>query len=155
MPSKQEELQWHEQAYRDFRSLADSVDPERFEEKWLDGRWGVRELVAHLAGWHNELSRAFERMARGERPAPEGANWEDVQHWNDIFAAGAQGKHKDQIMREFDEAVARFRELGAKLPDERFGLGKTANAIFQRTGTEHFYTTAEMIRNWLAQGTAA
>ncbi len=155
MPSKQDELQWHEEACRDFRSLVDGIDPQRFEEKWLDGRWGVREIVAHLTGWHQQLSMGLERMARGERPTPEGVDWTDVQHWNDIFAAGAQGKDKAQILQEFDEAVARFRQIGAQLPDDRFGPDKTANGIFRRAGSGHFPTHAAMIRDWLARRAAA
>lgn len=74
MPSKQDELQWHEEAYREFRSLVDKIGEPQFEEKWLDGRWGVREIVAHLAGWHRELGTGLERMSRGEHPSPEGVD---------------------------------------------------------------------------------
>ncbi len=155
MSSKQDELQWHEEAYRDFRSLVDAIDTERFEERWLDGRWGVREIVAHLAGWHRELGTGLERMSRGERPAPEGVDWSDVQHWNDVFAAGAQGKGKAQLVQELDEQVARFRRLGEQLPEERFGPGKTAGRMFDLAGTGHFRTHAAMIRGWLRQRAAA
>ena len=155
MPSKQDELRWHEEAYRDFRSLVDGIDPARFEERWLDGRWGVREIVAHLAGWHRELATAFERMAGGERPAPESVDWTDTQHWNDIFAAGAQGKGKAQMLGELDKEVARFRRLAEQLPDERFGPNKTASNIVERAGTGHFRTHAAMIRGWPQQRAAA
>jgi len=155
MSSKQDELRWHEEAYRDFRSLVNGIDPMRFEERWLDGRWGVREIVAHLAGWHRELATGFERMSRGERPAPEGVDWTDTQRWNDVFAAGAQGKDKAQILKELDEEEARFRRLGEQLPDDRFGPDKTANKMFERVGTGHFRTHAAMIRGWLQQRAAA
>ena len=155
MPSKQEELRWHDEAYRDFRSLVGEVDPEEFEERWLDGRWGVREIVAHLTGWHRELGGGLERMSRGERPAPEGVNWGDFQHWNDIFAAGAQGRGKAEILQELDREVARFRRLGEQLPEERFGPDKTASRMFDLAGTGHFRTHAAMIRDWLKQRAAA
>jgi hypothetical protein len=155
MPSKQEELKLHEQAYRDFRSLVESLDSRRFEEKWLDDRWGVREIVAHITGWHNEFSRGFERMKRGEPAAPEGVDWVDIQHWNDIFAAGAQGKDKAQILREFDEAVARFRKLAAELPEEFFGPEKTASGMMRHAGTSHFQTHTGMIMEWLRRKVVA
>ena len=151
MPSKQDELRWHEEAYREFRLLVDKIGEPQFEEKWLDGRWGVREIVAHLAGWHRELGTGLERMSRGERPSPEGVDWSDVQHWNDIFAAEAQGKNKAQVLRELDEQVARFRRLGEQLPEGRFGPGKTANTLFERAGSGHFRTHAAMVSDWLRQ----
>ena len=109
MPSKQDELRWHDEAYREFRDLVDGIDEPRFEEKWLDGRWGVREIVWHLAGWHREFATGLERMARGERPAPEGVDWSDVQRWNDSFAGGGAGQGQGA-------SAARIRRAGAALP---------------------------------------
>jgi hypothetical protein len=154
LSSKQDELRWHKEAYREFRSLVEEVDEQRFEDRWLDGRWGVREIVWHLAGWHRELSMGLERMGRGERPAPEGVDWGDVQHWNDIFAAEAQGKHKAQVLQELDDQVARFRNLAEQLPADRFGPGKTASRILDSTGTSHFRTHAAMIGDWLRERVA-
>jgi len=154
MSSKQDELRWHEEAYREFRLLAGEIDERRFADRWLDGRWGVREIVWHLAGWHRELGTGLERMVRGERPAPEGVDWTDVQHWNDIFAAEAQGKDKTQVLREFDEQVARFRRLAEQLPEDRFGPEKTASRMLDLAGTSHFRTHAAMIGDWLKQRAA-
>ncbi len=151
MPTKREELEWHENAYREVRSLVDSIEEPRFEEPWLDGRWGVREIVAHLAGWHREMGAGLERMTRGERPTREGVDWSDVQAWNDRFAREAQGKSKADVLREFDAAVARFREFGAQLPEERFGPGKTANGIIEGAGTNHFREHMAMINSWLVR----
>ena len=114
----------------------------------------MREIVAHLAGWHREFGTGLERMARGERPTPEGVDWSDVQHWNDVFAAGAQGKDKAHVLQEFDDQVARFRRLAEELPEERFGPGKAATRILDGAGTGHFRTHAAMIRDWL-KGRAA
>jgi len=155
MASKQDELRLHEDAYREFRSLVGAVDPVLFEERWLDGRWGVREIVAHLAGWHRELADGFERMLRGERPTPEGVDLTDIQHWNDIFAAAARDKDKAQILAEFDAQVERFRNLAAQLPDDRFGSSKTANKMFERAGTGHLRLHAAIIRRWLDLRVAA
>jgi hypothetical protein len=149
MPSKQDELRWHEEAYRGFRSLVEPIDELHFEEKWLDGRWGVRELVGHLAGWHRELGTGLERMLRGERPSPEGVDWTDIQHWNDIFAAEVRDKSKAQVMQVLDDQVTRFRRLGEQLPESRFGPGKTTSAMFERAGTTHFRLHGAMIADWL------
>ncbi len=151
MPTKQEELEWHNNAYREFRSLVDAIEEPRFEEPWLDGRWGVREIVAHLAGWHREVGAALERMSRGERPTPEGVDWSDFQAWNDRFAREAQDKSKAETLRALDEEVARFREFGARLPEERFGPGKTANRIIETAGTNHFREHIAMINGWLTR----
>jgi len=135
-------------AYADFRSTLEGLDEVQFETKWLDGQWGVREIVAHLAGWLGQLGGGLERMSRGERPAPAGVDWNDVQHWNDIFAHHAMGKQRAEVLRELEHALDAFKEAAAKLPDERFGEGKTANRMFDAGGIAHFKEHAAMIRAW-------
>lgn len=145
MSDKQRTLDWHRRAYREFRSLMRDIDEERFSEERIEGRWAVREIVAHLVGWHRVLGAGLERMARGERLTPEGVDWSDTEGWNDIFALEAREKSKAEIIRELDESVALFRRLGEQLPEDRFGPGKTASLVFERAGSVHFQTHSATI----------
>jgi hypothetical protein len=146
---KKQALEDLDEAYKDFLQTVDGLGEERFQEKWLGGRWGVREIVAHLAGWHRELRTGLERMYRGERTTPEGVDWSDVEGWNRSFAEAAAGKGKGEMLRELDEAVEGFKEAGRKLPEERFQRGKTAWTIFQNAGISHLREHMEEIRTWL------
>jgi hypothetical protein len=149
--SKQELLAELDRSYEEFRSVAEAVDDGDFEKVWLDGRWRVREITAHLTGWLGQLGAGMERMARGERPTQEEETpWTEVDKWNDVFADHAQGKRKDQVLAELQHAVDSFKEAAAKLPEERFGEGKTANQMFDLAGISHFREHAEMIREWRA-----
>ena len=136
------------QAYAEFRSTLDGLDEVEFETKWLDGRWGVREIAAHHAGWLGQLGGGLERMSRGEKPAPEGVDWTDVQHWNDIFAHHAMGKRQSEVLSELAHALDAFKEAAVKVPEERYGEGKTANKMFDLAGISHFKEHAAMIRAW-------
>src|SRR3989304_8456747 len=53
--------------------------------------WTVRDIVAHVAGWHREEIAMLERMARGERPVPESVDYTDDDAWNARFAAKWRG----------------------------------------------------------------
>ena len=55
-------------------------------------------------------------------------------------------------IRELDEAVARFRANAERLPEERFGPGKTASRILGENG--HFNTHAAQIRGWFVRQAA-
>lgn len=148
---KQQEFAALDSAYQEFRSVVDELDEKHFQEKWLDGRWGVREIVAHLTGWHREFAVGLERMGRGKRPAPEGSDWNAIQRWNDRFAAEAAGKGRAELLQELDRSVAHFKAMGETLPEERFGDGKTASVFFRNAGSEHFREHAAMIRTWLSK----
>jgi hypothetical protein len=134
-------------AYREFRQAVEGMSEEEFQRKFTaDGKWGTKEIVAHLTGWHGQLASGFERMARGERPVPEGEDWNNPDPFNEVFAEHATGKTKDQVLHELDAAVNHFKEAAAKLPDDRFGEGKTANKLFDGAGISHFREHLEDVR---------
>lgn len=148
MSTKQQLIRELDEAYRDFLSTLEGLDEHTFDRKWLDGRWGVREIVAHITGWHGQMGGGLERMARGERPTPEGVDWTKVDEWNETFANHVMGKRKEQVLDELEHSVNAFKEAAAKVPDDRFGEGKTANRMFDLAGIAHFREHAEMIRAW-------
>src|SRR5262249_4743929 len=83
MGAKQELLQQAEQEYDGLKAAIKGLDEPQMSEVWL-GTWGVREILAHAAGWHREMIPALERLGRGEPPYPEGA-YDDFDSWNARF----------------------------------------------------------------------
>ncbi len=150
MPDSRDDLLAEfDQSYGDFRAVLERLDEAEFEKIWLDGRWRVREITAHVTGWLGQMSAGMDRMARGERPSQEGETpWTEVDNWNETFAQHARGKRKGQILRELEAGANAFKESALKLPEDRFGEGKTANRIFEAAGAPHFREHAEMIREW-------
>jgi hypothetical protein len=146
--SKQQLLNDLYEAYREFLSTVDGLGEIEFETKWVDGRWGVREIVAHHTGWLGQLGGGLERMGRGERPTPDGVDWTEVDRWNAIFAEHARGKRQGEVLSELEHALRVFKEAAQKLPEERFGDGKTASRMVDLAGISHFKESAEMVRRW-------
>jgi hypothetical protein len=137
-----------EESFSEFRSTLDSISEPEFEKIFLDGKWRVREIAAHVAGWLGQFAGGMERMARGEKPSSHDLAWTEVDRWNDVFADHAQGKRKPEIIHELDQAFASFKQAAAKLPDDRFGEGKTVSRFFDLGGISHFREHTEMIRAW-------
>ena len=46
------------------------------------GTWGIREILAHITGWHREMIPVLERIARGEKPLADGVSYADLDGWN-------------------------------------------------------------------------
>jgi hypothetical protein len=148
MTTRDELIQRLDSAYEDYRSAIEDLGEPQFDKKWLDGKWGVREITAHITGWLGQLSAGLERMSRGERPAPEGEDWTQPDPYNAKFAEHAKGKKYDQILHELESGMESFKKAAMKVPEERYGEGKTANRIFDGAGIEHFKEHADMIRDW-------
>jgi hypothetical protein len=148
MTTREELTQRLDAAYQDYRSTVQDLDDQQLDKKWLDDQWGAREITAHITGWLGTLAGGLERMARGERPAPEGEDWNAPDGYNETFAEHAKGKDRDQILHELENALESFKAAAAKVPDDRYGEGKTANKIFDGAGIVHFKEHADMIREW-------
>jgi len=72
-----------------FDSLLDSVaglTEEQMKTVWY-GEWSVNQILSHISGWHREMVKAFDRIARGERPVPEDIDYSNFDSWNHGFAA--------------------------------------------------------------------
>lgn len=149
MTSRDQLIQRLDAAYLDYRSAIEDLDEPHFDKKWLDGRWGAREITAHITGWLGQLGGGLERMSRGEKPQPEGVDWvADGERWNATFAEHARGKKHDQILHELASGMESFKKAALLLPEDRYGEGKTANRLFDGAGIVHFKEHGDMIREW-------
>lgn len=131
--------------YQDYMDAVDGLNEEQRTKPFL-GTWSVREITGHIIGWQEQMTTGFERMAKGERPTPEGVDWSDVQSWNDKFAAGLGDRTAGELIEELDSRVENMITALQSLPDDRFGEGKTVNRMAQAAGFGHFEEHAPEIR---------
>jgi hypothetical protein len=134
-------------AYEEFVQAVEGLGARNFEQKWLDGKWGAREITAHLAGWLGQMGGGMERMSRGEKPSGT-HDWSNVDEWNATFAERVRGKRRHEVVYELDHALRSFKKAASGVPDDRFGEGKTANKMFDAAGAPHLREHAQMIRDW-------
>lgn len=119
---------------------------EKLTEVWL-GSWSARELLVHLAAWCDMMGLAYERMARGERPAPEGVDLSDTDAMNARYVEEAHGKSLAQVRKDLETGMARFEAAAKALPEDRFAEGKTAMRIMQ-TIAGHPLEHIDEVRAW-------
>ena len=150
MSTKQELLNEAARQYKAFHETIQGLNEEQMTEVWL-GTWSVRDIVAHMSGWHRELAPALERLARGERPVPEGKNYEaEVDAWNEKFASAKRDTAVADVLLELDASHEAFMHAAAQVPDARFVEGKTAWKIVDLNSATHYREHAEQIRGWRA-----
>lgn len=151
MSDKQHVQAEYEAALGAFRSAIAGLSDEQMAKPFLDS-WSVREVVGHLAGWHDQLGLGLERMAQGMRPAPDGVDLGDIQGFNKRFAADVATKTPSALLNDFDRSSKRFTDALAAIPDDRFGEGKTVNRIAAGAGYEHLREHADEIAAARAAG---
>ena len=146
MATKQQLLQQAEQEYDGLKAAIKGLDEVQMSQVWL-GTWGVREIAAHITGWHHEMVSALDRLGRGEAPYPIGA-YDDFDAWNARFVEARAGRSASEILSEMEASHRELMRAASHLPDEQFAEGKPAADMVDNAGPGHYREHAEQIREW-------
>ena len=146
MGAKQEVLEKAEQEYDGLKAAIKGLDEAGMSQLWL-GSWGVREILAHVTGWHREMIPALERLGRGEAPYPDGA-YDDFDSWNARFVEARKGRLSADLLREVDASHRELLSAASRLSDEHFGEGKPASGLVDGVAAGHYREHAGQIRQW-------
>jgi hypothetical protein len=133
--------------YKSFHEALHGLNEEHMTEVCL-GTWSIKDIVAHISGWHRQMGPALERIARGERPVPEGVSYDDVDAWNATFAAARRDADVADVLLELDKSHEYFMHAAATVPADRFLPGRTAWKIVDGNTAHHYHEHREQIAAW-------
>ena len=150
MPTKAEELTAMEAAFNSLMEIARPVDDAHGTWNEAHGTWSIVNLLQHMDGWLREMTPALERLARGERPTPEGTDYSDIDAWNAKFVEGRGDQTMAQALAAIEQSYAAFHAAADAVNADRFGDNKSANRLVDASGSHHFNEHAGDIANFLA-----
>jgi hypothetical protein len=160
---KAELLDWLQGEYRQWEALLDQIGEVRLDQPGVNGRWSMKDIVAHLTGWNRNLVARFQAAQRGEPepPPPWPADLEsddEINAW--IYEANRERSARevlDETHTVHQQLIAAIEGLSDEvriervepkfnlvwLGDERFLVGE----FF-----DHFHDDHEPdVRAWLAR----
>jgi hypothetical protein len=151
MTDKPTTLKLVDDEYQNLRNAIDGLDDAAMARVWF-GTWAAKDILAHVLGWEREMTGALERIARGERPTPEGVDYSDGDAWNAKFAAAYHGVSARTIVAAWQQVHMNYVRAAQAVPDERFGTkdGKpnTVNRLLETSGHGHYKEHAAEILEW-------
>lgn len=150
MTPKEELLNRAAREYKALHEALRGLNEEQMSEVWF-GTWSIKDIVAHLSGWHREMAPALERIVRGEKPIPDGANYDDVDAWNAKFVAAAKDAAVADVLLEFDESHEDFMHAADQVPEERYQPGRFAYRVVDQTTAHHYKEHGAAIAAWRAE----
>lgn len=146
MDDRQALIETTEREYARLRAAVEGLGEGPMAETWL-GTWGVREIMAHIAGWHREMVPAIERLARGEPPYAEGA-YDDFDGWNARFVDARREATAAEILREADASHRDFLRAVGRLSDAQLAPDQPARGLVDGVGAGHYREHAAQIAEW-------
>jgi Protein of unknown function (DUF1706) len=135
-----------DEAFTELRGAVEGLTDEEMRRIWL-GSWGVREILIHISGWHEAMTPALGRIARGEAPYPAGT-YDDFDAWNARFVLQRTGAKTDEILAELGASHTDFVGAARSVADQHFEAGGSARELFEGTGAGHYREHAAQIREW-------
>lgn len=114
----------------------------------MQGTWTLKDILAHIAGWHREMTPALERVVRGEKAVPAGTDYSDFDAWNARFVEARRAMTPAQVEADMAASFAAFRRALLAVPAARRGAERTAGRIAREAGCEHYRHHAAQIRGW-------
>lgn len=146
MDAKHDIIRSAEHEYAQLRAVVHGLDEHRMTEVWL-GTWGVRQIVAHIAGWHHEMIPALERVARGEAPYTDGT-YDDFDRWNTQFVDQRKDVATGDLLEELDASHRALLDAVARLSESDLTEGGAARGLVDGIGAGHYREHAAQITEW-------
>lgn len=134
---KQTAIKQVEDGFGNVLAAIDGLDETAMSDRFY-GDWSVKDVLAHLSGWHRLMTESMQRMARGEKPTPEGVDYSDSDVWNARFAAAMRGQSAPTVVADLRQSFATYLRAARAIPDDRFGKGKTINRLLETSGYGHY-----------------
>jgi len=147
---KQTTLKELQEGFAALTGALDGLD-ERAMNTVFYGAWSVKDIVAHIAGWQHLMSEAMERMARGEKPTPEGVDYSDADAWNARFAAAMTAQNATTVVADLKQSFANYLRAARAISDDRYGEGKTINRLIETSGIGHYKEHLPAIQEYKAK----
>ncbi|HXG41105.1 MAG TPA: ClbS/DfsB family four-helix bundle protein [Dehalococcoidia bacterium] len=144
---RQELVHQLEQGFQELLQAIQGLSDEAATRVWY-GSWSVRDIIAHIAGWHREMAAALERVARGERPAPEGVDYSDADAWNARFAQAYAQTPWPLVLQELRASKDALLAAARQVPEERFEEGRVAYRILHNAAIDHYREHIPAILEW-------
>ncbi len=114
------------------------------------GEWSVKDILAHIAGWQHTMTGAMERMARGEKPTPEGVDYTNADAWNAKFAGAMRPQNATTVVADLKQSFANYMRAAHAIPADRYGEGKTVNRLLDASGAGHYREHLPAIQKFVA-----
>jgi len=103
-----------DQAWAAFRAAAERFPLERMDEQLSEDGWTRKQMLEHVAAWHDLTADRVVDLINTGKPAPLNR---DIDAFNAAVARRAVGKTAGEVLQDMDATFNRLRRQMARLND--------------------------------------
>ncbi|HXI46903.1 MAG TPA: DinB family protein [Candidatus Acidoferrales bacterium] len=117
-PTVKEMLARMDEGWAAFSSAVHALPSELIEARLGEDAWSRKQMLAHIAAWHDITIERLSELAETGEPPPA-ADAEDEETVNARAARGAVGRTTGEVILSLDESYRRLRREVARLTNEQ------------------------------------
>jgi hypothetical protein len=138
--------------------LAD-LGGEQMTKPGVEGRWSIKDLMAHLIVWEQQMIEWLKQALRGEVPKrlPTAMAWDELDRWNDETYREHRDRPLDEITAESDRSYRQALRAVEIMPEESlirpdYYVWRGGKPLWEMVAANtywHYEEHREAIRRWL------
>jgi hypothetical protein len=135
------------------------LDGDQMTKPGVQGRWSIKDLMAHITVWEQRMIEWLKQALRGEVPRqlPIGMTWEDLDRWNEKTFLENRDRPLDEILAESDRSYRQAVRAVEMMPEEAliepdYYVWRGGKPLWEMVAANtywHYQEHREAIRSWL------
>jgi hypothetical protein len=132
-----------DEAWTEFRQLVAAFPAERLGERLGETAWTRKQMLAHVAAWHDLASDRLARFLVTGEPVPLA---DEVDAVNARVARSAEGRTVGEVIQWLDDSQGRLRRLAGRMSEAQLAAhdGWAARVIAENAYEHHAEHRSEL-----------
>jgi hypothetical protein len=136
-------------AWTDFEESYAGMPDERLLVPGVQGRWSIRDIIAHVTWWEEEALRHLPLVRDGGRPARYWVTYGGIDAFNALMTERRRGLSLAEVRRQHDEVHARLVDCVRTTPEALYTRETRFRRRLRLDTYGHYPHHARAIRKWL------
>ncbi len=150
-PERKALIEAMEKAHAGFIRAIEGLTPREAGQAGATPLWSLKDLLAHMVGWHHEALKRVADLVGGAKGKPGAYGPEEIQAMNRKFVEDLKGVPWGLLLKDLRNLHAGLVEMAREVPekflDPQSGVYKWLNQV----GCRHYHEHLEAVEKQAAQ----
>jgi hypothetical protein len=141
-----------ERAWSEFEESYAGLADEQVLAPGVQGRWSVRDIIAHVTWWEEEALKHLPLIRQGGRPPRYSVQYGGIDAFNALMTEQRRLLPLAEVRRQHDEVHARLTDYVRAAPEELYVRETRFRRRLRLDTYGHYPLHARVIREWRGGG---
>ncbi len=141
-------LQRQHNAWLEFKECYAGLSEEQLLEPGVQGRWSVRDILAHVTTWEEEALTHLPLILEGGRPPRYSTTYGGIDAFNAMMTERKRDLSLAEVRRQLDDVHARLIDYVHRAPEHLFTEETRFRRRLRLDAYGHYPKHSRAIRAW-------